>query len=110
MQSDRQLLLWYRKYNKLYFGGELPENTIVHWEPTSANNAETCPVYEVADNCFKILIDPAISGQHKFWKMILLHEMCHIAIWRKHPKHEHGKAFQDEKDRVYSLRALKHIW
>ena len=110
MQSDRQLKNWFQKYNRLYFNGELPDNTIIHWEPCSADNANTCPVYEVADNCFKILVDPAISGQPKFWKMILLHEMCHIAIWRKHLKHEHGKAFQAEKNRVYELGALKNLW
>lgn len=110
MQSDRQLLLWYRKFNKLYWNGELPDNTVIHWEPCSADNATTCPVYQVADNCFKILVDPAISGQPKWWKIILLHEMCHIALWPKHLHHEHGKLFKEEKKRIFLMGALDNLW
>ncbi len=110
MQSDRQLKNWFLKYNRLFFNGELPESTNIHWEPSPGDHASTCPVYEVSDNVFEIKIDPALKGVIQFWKMTLIHEMIHVALWRKHPKHQHGKLFQAEKDRIYALGALKHLW
>jgi hypothetical protein len=110
MQSDRQLKMAYSKYNKLYFNNELPDNTVLIWEPTPKNDAVCCPVYEVVDNCFEIKIDPALKGEPAYWRMVLLHEMIHVAIWRKHPKHQHGKVFTDEKDRIYALGALRKLW
>jgi hypothetical protein len=110
MQSDRQLRHWYAKFNRLYWNEGLPVNTVLYWEPSPGNDAITCPVFEVADGCFVIKLDPAIKGEPNFWKMVLLHEMVHVAIWQKHPKHEHGKVFINEKDRIYELGALKKLW
>ncbi len=108
--SDRQLKTWYCKFNRKYWNGELPEDTILYWEPLSADAGVTCPVFEVADGKFVIKIDPMYSGMKKVWKTILLHEMCHVRLWPNHSRHEHGKIFQQEKDRIYALGALKDLW
>jgi hypothetical protein len=110
MQSDRQLRTAYAKYNRLFWNGELPLNTVLIWEPTAGNDAVCCPVYEVADGCFEIKIDPALKGEPCYWRIVLLHEMCHVALWRHHPKHNHGKVFKDEKHRIYALGALDKLW
>lgn len=110
MQSDRQLKRCYSDYNRKYFNSELPDNTVLIWEPTPQNDAVCCPVFEVVDGCFEIKIDPALKGEPHWWRIVLLHEMIHVAIWRKHPKHQHGKVFEDEKDRIYALGALKKLW
>jgi hypothetical protein len=36
--------------------------------------------------------------------------MCHVAVWQRHPKHQHGKPFQEEKNRIYAMGALKNLW
>lgn len=110
MQSDRRLKLAYNQYNKKYFDGELPEGTILYWEPIAKCDGVTCPVWEVSDGCFIIKIDPALKSEPCWWRLVLLHEMCHVKLWRQHPKHEHGKVFEDEKDRIYALGALKKLW
>lgn len=110
MQSDRQLKRAYTKYNRLFWNGELPDNTVLIWEPTAGTDAVCCPVYEVADNCFEIKIDPALKGIPCYWHLVLLHEMVHVAIWKKHPKHQHGPVFVNEKDRIYALGALRKLW
>lgn len=110
MESDRQLKLWYRKYNKLYWNGELPDNTVIYWCPSPGAHADTCPVFEVADGVFEIKLDPAIQGTVKFWHIMLLHEMVHVRLWPRHPKHNHGKLFEQEKSRIYALGALKKLW
>lgn len=109
MTSDKQLKLWYAKFNRLYFNGELPTDTILYWNPGNDAAAITCPVFEVADGKFEITIDPMYSGMVKWWKVLLLHEMIHVRLWPKHPKHNHGKLFEDEKARIFALGAYKKL-
>lgn len=110
MTSDKQIKHWYAKFNRAYFGGELPEHTVLFWDPPPGAHGNTCPVYEVDRGQFIIKLDPALKGVSDYWKLILLHEMIHLSLWEKHPKHQHGRLFQDEKDRVYALGALKKLW
>ncbi len=110
MQSDRQLRLAYNRYNSRYWNGELPNNTVLYWEPTPKCDGVTCPIFEISDGCFEIKLDPALKGEPCWWKLVLLHEMIHVAIWKKHPKHQHGRVFEAEKDRLYALGALKKLW
>lgn len=110
MVSDKQLKLWYAKYNRAYFDGTLPEHTYLVWECTAGARAGTCPVFEVDAGQFAIRMDPALRAEKDWWKIILLHEMIHLSLWEKHPKHQHGRLFQQEKDRVYALGALKNLW
>jgi len=109
MQSDRQLRNWYIKFNRLYFGNELPEHTVLIWEPVPKCDGVTCPVYEVSDGCFEIKVDPALKGEPCYWRIVLLHEMCHVAVWRRHPKHSHGPIFRKEVDRLYSIGAYRRL-
>jgi hypothetical protein len=109
MQSDRQLKNWFAKYNRKYWGGRLAEHTVLYWEPLSADAASTCPVYEVDRGQFLIKLDPYVRGLGKFWKVNLLHEMVHLALWEKHPRHQHGKLFRDEQARIYMLGAYKDL-
>lgn len=110
--GNNMLYRWFCKYNRQYFGGELPADVQVYWEPNIPNDAsgETCPVFEVAADKFKITLDPAIQALPKYWKMILLHEMIHVKLWRTNPRHQHGKLFEDEKARLVGLGALKKLW
>ena len=110
MQSDLQLKRAFNQYNKKYFASSLPDNTILHWEPTPKCDGVICPIFEISDNCFIIKIDPAIKGEPCWWRLVLLHECIHLSLWKKHPKHQHGKAFQEEKNRIYALGALRHLW
>jgi hypothetical protein len=110
VQSDLQLKRAFNQYNKKYFASSLPDNTILHWEPTPKCDGVICPIFEISDNCFIIKIDPAIKGEPCWWRLVLLHECIHLSLWKKHPKHQHGKAFQEEKNRIYSLGALRHLW
>ena len=110
MQSDLQLKRAFNQYNKKYFASSLPDNTILHWEPTPKCDGVICPIFEISDNCFIIKIDPAIKGEPCWWRLVLLHECIHLSLWKKHPKHQHGKVFQEEKNRIYSLGALRHLW
>jgi hypothetical protein len=110
VQSDLQLKRVYNQYNKKYFNNELSDKVELVWEPTPKCDGVTCAVWEISDGIFSIKIDPALKGEPCWWRLVLLHEMCHVKLWRQHPKHEHGKVFEAEKDRLYALGALKKLW
>jgi len=105
MQSDRALKNQFAKYNRKYWAGQLPEHTVIYWEPQNADAATTCPIYEVDHGQFVIKLDPYVKGLGKFWKINLLHELVHLALWVKHPKHQHGKLFKEEEARIYAMGA-----
>lgn len=110
MNSEKQLKHWYSKYNKLYFDGELPEHTVLSWEPPDATYGAACPVFEVDHGQFYIKLNPSIKGFSAVWKMALIHEMVHLKLWNKHPKHQHGKVFQAEMLRIANMGGFKLLW
>jgi hypothetical protein len=109
MTSDRQLKNQFASFNRKYFGGLLPENTVLIYEPVPKCDGVTCPVFEVADGCFEIKIDPALKGSPCYWRIVLLHEMAHVAVWPRHPKHQHGKTFRDEISRLFAMGAYTKL-
>lgn len=108
--SDRQLKLWYTQYNRCFFNSELPESVILVWEPVPACHGETTTVFEIEQGVFSVKIDPALKGVVKFAKITLLHEMVHIALWARHPQHQHGKLFNDRMLKLAQDGALKKLW
>lgn len=109
MQSDRQLLLVYNRYNKDYFGGELTNKVEVIWEPYPKCDGVTCPIWEISDGIFSIKIDPALKAVPCYWREVLLHEMAHSHLWKTYPKHKHGKLFKDEIHRIFALGAYDKL-
>lgn len=109
MQSDRGLKRIFARFNKKYWSGELAEHTVIYWEPLSADAAQTCPVYEVDRGQFVIKVDPYVKGDHKRTKINVLHEMIHLALWERHPKHQHGKLYKDEEKRIYLMGAYQGL-
>ena len=113
MRSDRTLLKWFRKINKRFFDGQLPDNVCVRW----ANEEEEAELkWEekyfgwmgwVGDG------EKKYDGYHD-WEIVLskvhnpprkrmtgklatlAHEMCHVATKNRD---DHGPAF--EKWRQY---------
>lgn len=108
MISDKQLKRWFCKYNNQFFDSTLPD-VLIYWEPPTASYAEICPVFDTGVG-FEIKIDPSIKGFHKMWKLTLLHEMCHLKLWPKHPRSMHGKLFQEEMKRLANANAFKTLW
>ncbi len=110
MQSDRQLLRLYNQYNNKYFNGELSEKVEIVWEPYPKCDGVICPIFEISDGIFSIKIDPALKGSPCYARVVLLHEMVHASIWRAHPKHKHGKLFQDRMLKLAQDGAFRNLW
>lgn len=101
--SDPQLKRWFNKFNSEYFGSELPENTLVWWEPCHGYLGHCSPL---DDDDWMIRLDPTLRFSHRLWKPTLLHEMAHLSL---RPYTQHGKRFLAEIDRLYSLGAFRKL-
>ena len=108
--SDRTLRIWYGKYNRKFFGGSLPEDVQLLWEPLSNADGITCPVYNIDDNKFMIKIDPGIKGFGAYWRSTLLHAMVHLDLFKNHRGHQHGKLFQDRMLKLAQDGAFRNLW
>lgn len=98
------LQLTYARYNKLYFGGELPDIP-VRWGRTHSDNAA-----EFWHDPIQIVIHPVIKrcGLLKYARLVLLHEMVHVHLRDRKIK-DHGRIFQAEMRRILSIPAVTKL-
>lgn len=81
---------FYKRFNRIYWGGRLPDATI-----------KFCRLYTTAADCSTPHGKPPVIRFHlqlRFWQTVciqtLLHEMCHVATASE--RAAHGKRFQQE--------------
>lgn len=102
--SDALLRRLYLDFNRRFFNGELPLDTKVIWMPVpDANVAET-----TKPDTFLIKISPSISGFRRFFKLILIHEMCHVKLWGRRGDY-HGRLWKEEMIRVLKLGPVRWL-
>ncbi len=114
MASDPQLRRWYLKFNDHWFGGELPHDTEVFWEPASGYLGQTCEVRgcdvdgaETGKSEVLIRIDPTLRFSSAMAQLTLMHEMVHVKLA---PYWGHGKRFNNEMLRLAKLGAFNGRW
>ena len=95
MKSDRQLVRWYQKFNRLYFGGgfEVP-----------AGAYADCNLVE---GVWRVRINPALAGWPQLAQWTLLHEQVHIKL---HPYKHHEKRFNAEMLRLAQEGSFNDLW
>jgi hypothetical protein len=100
-RSDKTLKRWYRKINKRFFDGQLPNNVLVRW----SMDADVKDEPRCDEKYFGWVVPPADEDKQHAWQLVisrvsnihltqelatLAHEMCHIATKNRD---EHGEAF-----------------
>jgi hypothetical protein len=91
----------YNRFNRLYFGGKLPDISIV-WEPCGDSNGVT---HMWDGKAKRLCIDPCMRGCTRYVKIIILHEMIHV----KFPRTHHGKVFKAERQRLWDEGAFDRL-
>ena len=110
--SAKQLKRYYNDYNTRWFGGHLPTNTEVWWEPVDGAIAivdvDGCGLsFDETSDTFMIRINPAIAWSSRQTRMAVLHEMAHMAIY---PSPGHGVKFQKTMQLLARAGALSTLW
>ncbi|HET7641138.1 MAG TPA: SprT-like domain-containing protein [Ktedonobacteraceae bacterium] len=91
----------FHQYNRQYFNGELPDDTLVKW-------AHITPVkcmggYEDGHIYINIRLKPWAPA----WKSTLLHEMAHLATDSE--RAEHGPRWDKVMKRLYRMGAFDKL-
>jgi hypothetical protein len=104
--SDALLRRLYLDFNRRFFNNELPLDTKVIWMPV----VDDCVAESTKpdDGPFIIKMSPSISGFRRFFKLILIHEMCHIKLWGRRGDY-HGKLWKEEIIRVLKAGAVRWL-
>lgn len=97
--SHLSLRRWFNFYNRKYFGGRLPKDTVLRWEPTGPNDAHMLPGV--------IQLDPAVKLFPRYMRILLLHEMAHISVPTRGTGH--GARYHDEIQRLWDLGAFRPL-
>ena len=116
MSSDRMLKRWYDRYNREFFGGELPDDVAVFWEACAAHG-ETFEIESSVEGepaTIGIRINPACrtiwKGSRQGWaKLTLLHEMAHVKLWPVRGLQHHGQRFDQEIQRLCTFRSYRRL-
>lgn len=99
----------YQRFNRQHFYNELPTDVSVSWT-ASVNTRDwvghawkweitnkNCPAREKSF----IKINKRVRWAPAIWELVLLHEMCHLYVWKKWGKnYQHGTRFKKEMLRV----------
>lgn len=113
MTSDPQLRRWYLDFNRRYFAGELPTDTVtVFWEPIGGALA-LCSEVENSGGELQIRVNPALRlvgsrPRYSAAKLALLHEMVHVKWWTHRVEH-HGRRFDEELQRLCQYRSFRNL-
>jgi hypothetical protein len=99
--TNSELLWWYKKYNRKYFGGKLPAIKIKFSKLAVNTLAEVW--YEERE----IYISNWIKTSDLLVRMNILHEMVHLSL----PVGcHHGPKFEKEMLRLAKAGAFRGIW
>ena len=101
-KSDPWLLRLYRKYNRLYFDGKLPQKVAIWWEPLSSSYGDCI----IENGVVRIRVNPALAGWTCVAKMTVIHEMAHIAKW---PNQTHDDEFDQEMQRLLTFKDIRKL-
>lgn len=125
MKSDPKLKWWYGRYNRDYFGGELPSSTIVYWKqelvgtkydgdhtPGEDNEDARSAGLDAGRVPHQIGISPEIRQRDKLVRFTLLHEMVHLYLDENDldDNSNHGRLFCREMLELAKKGAFDRLW
>lgn len=99
--SHLSLRRLYNFYNRKFFNSALPSDIELIWSPCDDANGKT----DWIDGHWRIRIDPALQAQPRFTRIVMLHEMIHVAK----PKANHGRVFKSERQRLWDAGAFDRL-
>lgn len=100
----------FKQYNKLYFGGKLPANTVVNWKCRDRDLMGEAFAHEEPPI---IRLNPNMKTFPTVVRQVLLHEMVHVeahAVYGGKMRGEHGKWFHERMLELCVAGAFIGLW
>ena len=111
MVSDGKLRRIYHWVNLTFYGGELPDDVQLWWEPCGTDLAVTVLLDEVPGEHpqLGIKVDPCIAILRRFIKQTVAHECAHVKLWPERGLRDHGTRFDAEISRLCSHKSYRKL-
>ena len=93
-------------FNRRFWDGALPTDTQVLWMPLP--NDRVAETERLEGGRFVIRLSPSIAGFPRYYRLILIHEMCHVHLWGRRIAW-HGKVWKGELLRVLAAGAARWV-
>ena len=108
--SHPDLLRIFRRFNKRYWNGTLPEPLIyyAHIEDPNRDGYARFGEVQLIEDRFHVRVDPLWSACIQMTEWAVLHESAHIHLWKYGIGH--GARFQKEMVRLALAGAFRRIW
>ena len=94
-------------YSQLYFADRLPHVTLVGWS-ADLGEEPAVAIFDPATKQYAIFINDRLEWSPELARLMLLHEMVHVAHWDYHD--DDDPRFQQEMLRLANRGALKGLW
>ena len=108
MNSDLGLRRKYNAFNKRYFNGELPSNTVIWYEPCVRACGETVEIDGAEE--LGIKIDPSVLVFSRLLDQTVIHEMAHVRLWPLGYKlKDHGNRWDEEIKRLTTYKSYRKL-
>lgn len=109
LKPDKRLQTLYEKFNKRWFGGQLPPAVVCWDERVDEDSAGLTHGTELDPGVhqFTIRLHPDLKPFSKYKELILLHECVHVKLY---PWMKHGKRFHSEMKRLAIEGAFDELW
>lgn len=106
--------LWYKVYNKRFFGDRLPHNVMFLWTDTHMYPPEQrllgATHCTIGHTVCTVAIDRHYNVADVTMQLTLLHEMCHIQEWQPDAgADQHGPKWRACRAGLYSAHALDDL-
>ena len=111
--TESQVLVHYRRYNKKFFDGKLPQHVPIKFVDVPKNSFCGLTTMVAVDGLAlqAIYLDKALKERDSLIKFSLLHEMVHVKFNPISTAVDaHGPEFEDEMIRLACRGAFKGIW
>jgi|SRR5580698_2836378 hypothetical protein len=103
-KSTPELKRWYRKLNRMFFGGTLPDNVIVRWDASEPDVACTAKRDKDDPTAYVIGFNRKKNPTKSLLLSAMLHEQVHVAT---DLKDNHGPLFDAWHKKLVKRGAFK---
>lgn len=106
--DDKWIKNQYSRLNRAYFHDELPPNLPVKFAKTRDVWAAVTIFGAENGQASEILVDFGLKKYPRYAKMVLIHEMAHVAVGTKE-KSYHGQLWKTERKRLIDAGAFTQL-
>jgi hypothetical protein len=105
--NDKWLRASFRMYNRRYWHDVLPADLLVGFCKTN-DSWSGITHFDENGQPYEVLIDSGLTKYPRYARLVLLHELAHVAVGNKERAY-HGKLWKQERKRLLEAGAFTQL-